>query len=155
MTGASGGGYLEGLPDTKVTAEDPTMEGESIYDMAGSGPTLTYKIFFTTPGTYHVHVRGYAGGNEDNSIHVGVDGVFGDSGYRLQWCDADFGSWSWSNTRDCAMSAPATLEISSAGMHDIALSMREDGAEVDKILLTTDAGYTPQGEGPAERPYRP
>ncbi|MEE9355422.1 MAG: LamG-like jellyroll fold domain-containing protein, partial [Methylococcaceae bacterium] len=44
----------------------------------------------------------------------------------------------------------ATLNISTPGVHTINVWMREDGFVFDKVVVTTDANYTPSGTGPAE-----
>jgi hypothetical protein len=36
------------------------------------------------------------------------------------------------------------------GPHTISIWLREDGIIVDKLLLTTDVGYLPEGIGPSE-----
>ena len=46
----------------------------------------------------------------------------------------------------------ATINVTSAGLHTIHIWMREDGFRFDKLLLTTNQGYTPGGAGPAESP---
>jgi hypothetical protein len=46
----------------------------------------------------------------------------------------------------------ATFDVASTGIHTVNAWMREDGFVFDKIVLTTNAGYTPTGDGPAESP---
>ena len=59
-------------------------------------------------------------------------------------------SYGWSkNTLDGAV---ATIHVTSTGVHTINLFMREDGFVVDKVLLTTNANFTPAGAGPAQSP---
>ncbi|MCP4408570.1 MAG: hypothetical protein GY807_12555, partial [Gammaproteobacteria bacterium] len=43
-------------------------------------------------------------------------------------------------------------QIPSVGVHTINVWMREDGTVFDKLVLTTNAGFTPSGNGPAESP---
>jgi hypothetical protein len=42
------------------------------------------------------------------------------------------------------------VTIASPGLHSINLWMREDGAYVDRLLLTTNLAFTPTGAGPPE-----
>ncbi len=153
---ASGGVYLETLPDTRVTHDDPIKEGESIFNKAGTGPTLTYKVNFETAGTYYVWVRAYSTGGEDNGIHVGINGDFPESGQKLQFCNGK-NQWTWSSAkRDsggsaCGVPHTVIIDVPSAGMHEIQFSMREDGFEFDKWVMTTDDAYVPDGEGPDEQ----
>lgn len=157
---ASGGAYLEGLPDTRVTHDDPLVNGESFYNNGGEGPLLTYRVVFNTTGRYYVHGRAYSTGGEDNGIHVGIDGTWPDSGRRLQWCSGK-NQWTWSSAqRDsggtaCGVEHTIWIDVETAGEHTIQFSMREDGHETDKMILTTDASYVPEGAGPAERTYTP
>jgi len=157
---ASGGVYLEGLPDTRVTHDDPLRNGESFFNNGGEGPMLTYRVVFTTPGRYYVHARAYSTGTEDNGVHVGIDGTWPDSGRRIQWCSGK-NRWTWSSAqRDsggsaCGVEHTIWIEVPTAGEHEIHFSMREDGFELDKLILTTDDAYDPDGAGPDERLYTP
>ena len=54
--------------------------------------------------------------------------------------------WSWRNTR--LDGKRATVAVRKAGPQTLNVWMREDGTPIDKILLTTDAEYTPSGNGP-------
>lgn len=38
------------------------------------------------------------------------------------------------------------------GIRQLNVCMREDGLVIDRVLLTTNAGYTPSGAGPAQSP---
>ena len=64
ISGYSGGGALRALPDNGTDFED-----------TASSPRLDYNVNFDVPGIYYVWVRGYATGMEDNSVHIGVDGI--------------------------------------------------------------------------------
>ncbi|MDQ3036470.1 MAG: hypothetical protein M3Y87_28990 [Myxococcota bacterium] len=160
LDGASGGAYLEGLPDTRVTHDDPLVSGESFYNTAGTGPTLSYRIRFRTAGTYYVWARALTTGGEDNGIHIGLDDAWPSTGTRLQLCGSR-GMWQWSSAqRDsggsaCGIDGTITIEVPTPGEHVVRVSMREDGFELDKLVLTTDRDYEPTGEGPPERPYAP
>jgi hypothetical protein len=56
--------------------------------------------------------------------------------------------WTWSKS---TMDGPvATFNVSSTGLHTVNVWMREDGFEIDKIVLTVNSSYTPTGTGPAE-----
>ena len=157
---ASGSAYMEGLPDTRVTDSDPIQEGVSIYNNVGTGPTLSYRVYFDDPGTYYVWVRAYSTGTEDNGIHAGIDATWPATGERVQFCSGK-NQWTWSSAQrdsgsppsSCGVPNTITLDVPTAGEHVIAFSMREDGFEFDKWIMTTDAGYVPSGEGPPEVEY--
>ena len=63
------------------------------------------------------------------------------SGSIYEWTYGNSG-WSWAKS-------PQSYSLS-PGTNTIQIIMREDGAKIDKIILTTDAGYTPSGTGPSE-----
>ncbi|GAA4275533.1 carbohydrate-binding protein [Aquimarina mytili] len=151
--GASGGGYLEILPDTRVTHGDPLIAGENFSNTAGQMTIVNYKVKFTTPGKYFVWVRAHSTGSEDNGVHVGLNGNWPASGNRMQWC-AGKNQWTWESKQrtganHCGEEQKIFLNIPSAGVHTISFSMREDGFEMDKFVLSK--AYTkPTGTGPAE-----
>lgn len=111
---------------------------------AGS-PQLDFPIKFSTTGTYQVWLRGYAANGDDDSVHVGLDGVGPTSSDRITTFAT---SPSWTKA---TMDGPvATIVVSTPGVHTLNLWMREDGLSVDRLLLTTNANFTPSGVGPAE-----
>jgi len=71
---ASGGGCIEGLPDTRVSSDDPLGRDE-LFCRAGTGPVARYQVHFNTAGRYYVRARAYSTGSEDNSVHFGIDGT--------------------------------------------------------------------------------
>ena len=156
-TGASGDAYLECLPDTRVTHSDPIEDG-SLYGEGEGGASLDYEIEFQTAGTYYVWVRAYSTGTEDNGIHVGLDGELPETGRKIQLCGQN--EWRWTNAQRgsggsaCGVTGTITITVWNPGPHTVTFHQREDGHEFDRFLLTTDPGYGPTGEGPAESPTR-
>lgn len=112
---------------------------------ATTSPELAYPVLFTTPGTYYVWVRGRGATADDDSLHVGIDGAAVATADRISGFGNTLG---WS--RDTMDGAPATLEVTTPGVHQIHVWMREDGFWFDKLLLTTNANFWPWGAGPAE-----
>ena len=94
LAGASGGAYVECLPDTRVTSKNKLISGENFSNEPGKMAVLHYRVHFNTPGRYYVWVRAYSSGAEDNSVHVGLDGQWPESGQRLLWCEGK-NSWRW------------------------------------------------------------
>ncbi|UCD49827.1 MAG: DUF5060 domain-containing protein [Phycisphaerales bacterium] len=156
---ASGGAYLEVLPDTRRTHGDTLTGGENFSNEPGQMAVLAYWVHFRTPGRYYVWVRAHSTGSEDNGLHVGLDGRWPESGRRLQWCEGK-NTWRWESKQrteqdHCGEPYKIYLDIASAGLHQISFSMREDGFEFDKWLMTTDRDMgRPQDAGPSERIYR-
>lgn len=157
---ASGGRYIEVLPDTRVVGhsgpgpEDPIVRGENFSDNAGELAVLNYKVNFKSAGKYFVWARLYSTGPEDNSIHVGINNTWPKSGERMQWCEGKR-NWTWESkqrTKDehCGVARQIFIDVPSAGEHTFQISMREDGVELDKLILSKS--YTkPTGKGPAAK----
>ena len=100
---------------------------------------LDYYVDFAFSGTHYLWVRAYATSSSTNSLHAGLDGGTAAGGADIQF--AYSGKYVWATT---------TLNIPSVGLHTVNLWVRESFAVVDKVVLTTDAGYVPGGFGPPE-----
>lgn len=151
--GASGGAYLEILPDTRRSHGDKLIREENFCPTAGKMAVLHYKVHIETPGRYYVWVRAHSTNSEDNGLHVGIDGTWPESGQRLQWCEGKR-TWRWDSKqrtakKHCGEPHKIFLDIEKPGVHTIAFSMREDGFEFDKWLMTTDRDFArPVDAGP-------
>jgi len=152
--GASGGAYLEILPDSRRTHSDKLQKGVNFSPEPGKMAVLHYNVHFATAGRYYVWVRAYSTGTEDNGLHVGIHGKWPSSGQRLQWC-AGKNTWRWesrqrTNAQHCGEPHKIFLDIQKPGQHVVAFSMREDGFEFDKFILTTSRNFVPpRSVGPA------
>lgn len=149
---ASGGIYLEILPDTRKNHEEKLIAGENFSNKAGQLAILHYLAYFNNPGKYYVWVRAFSTGSEDNGIHVGLNGTWPESGQRMQWCEGK-NQWTWDSKQrtaevHCGVPELIYLEIPTVGWHQISFSMREDGFEFDKWLMSK-AYEVPEGAGPA------
>lgn len=152
VAGASGGAYLEILPDTRANHSEKLVQGENFTDKPGLMAVLSYKVYIHTPGRYYVWIRSYSTGSEDNGVHVGIDGTWPESGKR--WQTVQKQKWGW----ECKQRTPEVhtgvpmqlfLDIEKAGDHELMISMREDGFEMDKIVLSRNKEFKPEGKGPA------
>ena len=145
---ASGKAYIEALPDTRVTHDDSLIQGENFFPVPGTGGVVSYKVNINNPGTYYVWVKAYSSGPEDNGIHVGLDGIWPDSGQRVQLCKGKK-KWTWSSAQrvpenHCGSPQTITLNFEKPGEHIISFSMREDGFELDKWILAKDKSFVPE-----------
>ena len=148
---ASNNAYVEILPDTRVTHSDALVKGENFSNKGGELGILHYKVRINEPGRYYVWVRAFSTGSEDNGIHVGLNGEWPAHGQRMQWCKGK-NKWTWESKQrtkkeHCGVPKEIYLDIEKAGIHDIQFSMREDGFEFDKFILTKDSNFTPKNEG--------
>jgi len=133
--GFSGKGAMQAMPNS----EDIIIEMDDVEN----SPRLDYEVEFPRAGTYTVWVRGWGETQEDNSCHVGLDGKALDSANSIAEFDAE---WLW--VKDTKDGEDATIKVETPGRHVLNVWMRENGFVLDKILLTLDPKYTPQGKGP-------
>ncbi len=140
LSGFSGTGYMVAVPDNGVNQNT---------GYAANSPEMIYRVNFSTAGTFYVWGRGSGPNGNGDSLHVGIDGVENNLSDRitLNITNTAFG-WRKS-TMD---GVDAQITVSSRGIHNINIWMREDGARVDKMLLTTSATFTPTGTGPPQSP---
>jgi hypothetical protein len=160
---------LDGLWERNTARGTPSGGASMVVpNGAGGGESSTkieYDVEFAQAATYYVWLRASADNGSDDSvwIHIDADGdgtterpperdpnVSGapnlsDSltGFQPQ---ADF-VWS-TDSQDGP--DPFTIDVPAAGPRAFALAEREDGAFIDKIILTTNSAYTPTGFGPPE-----
>ncbi len=152
VQGASGGAYLEILPDTRATHRHKMVHEENFTDKPGALAVIHYKVNINTPGRYYVWLRSFSTGSEDNGVHVGLNGQWPESGQR--WQTVNKSAWAWDckqRTEEVHIGVPMQLflDIEKAGEHEIMFSLREDGFEMDKIILASSKDFMPEGKGPA------
>ncbi|MHC4396575.1 MAG: hypothetical protein ACYS1A_13060 [Planctomycetota bacterium] len=135
-SGYTGSGAMEATPNSGTNQNT---------GYATNSPRLDFLVDFVNTGTHYIWVRGYGASGSDDSCHAGLDGL------EIATCDriSTFTtSYGWSKaTMD---GTDATFDVPSTGVHTVNIWMREDGFIADKIVLTTNSGYTPTGDGPAE-----
>ncbi|MFA3792024.1 hypothetical protein AB6T38_12975 [Aliiglaciecola sp. SL4] len=152
--GASNGSYIELLPDTRSNHHEDIVRNENFTNQAGTMAVLSYPVYFKTPGKYYVWARAYSTGSEDNGVHIGLNGSWPESAKRLQLCQGKH-AWTWSSaqrrdTNHCGSPNTITIHVPQKGVHTVMVSMREDGFELDKLLLTQDKNYQPSNIDKAE-----
>lgn len=136
---ASAGAYLEILPDTRRSHGDKLIQKENFTNTPGEMAILTYHVKFNQAGRYYCWVRTHSTNTEDNGIHLGINGTWPESGARMQWITKN--KWHW-NTKQrtekvhIGVFGQIWIDVPQAGLHKIHFSMREDGFEFDKFVLT-------------------
>jgi hypothetical protein len=136
--GFSGAGVMHNLPD---------IEGNR--PSGNEGCSLDFCVNFPAAGTYYFWVRGGANDGAANSVHIGIDGTVPATGVNLQ-DSFDTPGYAWCGWINGARNDRAYVDVPGAGLHTVHIFMREDGFFADKLLLTTDVNYQPEGLGPAE-----
>lgn len=114
----SGGLYMN-IPG-KGTTEDPNT-------------FLAYNINVSNGGKFYVWLLGYGPDGSSDSFFAQVDAS------SLVQATLTQGKWGWKRVG-------STLSITSGG-HQLLIKNREDGASVDKIVLTKDSNYVPSDLG--------
>ncbi len=138
--GACGSKAVQALPNAGFNWRDD-------YNYLAYSPRLDFKVSFIKTGTHYVWVRANANGSgDDDSCHVGLDNQANTTSNRFSFNAA--ADWGWFNTR--YDTTRATFNVPNSGIHTVNIWMQEDGAIIDKIVLTTNPAYVPSGEGPQE-----
>ncbi|MEM7383594.1 MAG: lamin tail domain-containing protein, partial [Verrucomicrobiota bacterium] len=134
-----GNGYMTATPNEEVVwlgPDDKRYDPDDDPDLNDVSPMLSYDVGFTTAGSYMVWIRGFAEKGDDNSAHIGINGVPAKTVNLLE-----LGQWTW---RGQAVIVPEP------GVHTVNIWMREDGFSVDRLVLELGGVSPPPGEGPAE-----
>ena len=155
--GASGAAYIEVLPDTRTNHSEELQHGVNFSASPGMLGILSYPVYFNQAGRYYIWARAYSTGSEDNGLHFGINGLWPASAQRLQLCTGK-NQWTWSSAQrsaanHCGSPLSLWIDIAQPGQHLLSVSMREDGFELDKIILTNNPDFTPLGIGPSETVY--
>ena len=131
IPGYSGTGFMEITP-----SDGPSVTA----NWSSASPELKYTVNFTRPGTYFVWLRGFAETTDDSMVSVGINGV---TAAQPVLNVKTLNSWSWTQSGPSS-SAPVSIEVPSAGDHQIHIWMHDSGFRLDRILLTQNPNYTPE-----------
>ena len=109
---------------------------------------LSYNVNFKKTGKHYIWFKGYATHGSDNSVHVGVNNKWPNSGKKLYMCEGSWNKWSWSshqlnNSEGCGSRKRIYINIEKLGMNKVMFSMREDGIEFDKFIVTQNETFIP------------
>ena len=146
-------------PPTPFSAQGvmlATPNADLNLELGLEGPRLSYLLRFERPGTLYLWVRMYSAASEDNSVHLGLDGIAVTQarwGVRLPPTQRKV--WAWTGERSDDQGAERVqVEIGPGESltRRLDLWMREDGVRVDKVLLTRDKSFVPKDLGPNESP---
>lgn len=129
----------------KVKADAARSNGAYIEVTQGSGNHTTvpdegkvmwYDLDVTNGGSFNVWMLSSGPTTSDDSFWVSIDGTA-----DLRPTPEPPAGWTWTKVGTTSISIPT-------GKHQLKIKVREDGARVDKILLTKSTA-TPLGNGPA------
>lgn len=127
---ASGGECMRVNPEYAYQWTDPV----------GYAPELSFRVNFTSTGTFYLNLKGDAGtgGGGSDSCFLGVDDVPA----PVYDFDDTSGVFGWRQQ---------TLSVTTTGSHVVSIWASEDGFCVDKIVISSDSAL-PTGLGPSESP---
>ncbi len=141
-----------------ISADERASQGKFISAPNGAGSEYTpggkvmasYTVTINQPGVYYLWGRVRVRSTEDDSFFVQID-----DGSDKLWEVARGRQWHWDRVRDRHIADPALFALTE-GVHTIRIKLREDGTELDKMLLTNDPNLVPGDvEGAAENQVHP
>jgi len=162
--GFSGDGYLRSGLSAAAGPSTPEVPPNAFRERSAE---LQYAVWFDTPGTYVVHVRGLAGDTLPNGVNVGLDneesrltdhvGPFSTSDW--QWVHE---TREWDQQFDLLARNLAVVNVAEPGLHIVNVWMRRAGFMLDKLVLTREPhsqvsfplALPGDGMGPAESARR-
>ncbi len=138
IAGSSGAGYVEANPNVGVNQSTTWLT---------TSPQLDYAVNFSAAGTHYVWVRMFAYTNTDDSVHAGLlsAGPPGstNTAFGISLPDGATNTWFWTTNRITGVSNRPTINAS-VGVQTFSLWMREDGARIDRVILTTNVNFKAQ-----------
>lgn len=133
---------------TDVTASrNKYVEIQSGLNSTGSAPTgvddrISYTFDVTNAGNYQIWGRVKAGSSSDDSFWVRMN-----NGTWYQWNNIPTSSdFAWSQVHDSQNGDAVVSFYLSAGSNTLDIAYREDGTQLDKILIEQN-GVDPTGTG--------
>ena len=133
----------------QVAADANASAGAYISATSGSGGYAQYSFDIQTAGDYVIWGLEVSNDQASDSFLVSVDG-----GSDLEWHTKQGGqdTWTWDvisqrNYDDVRDASNPLVYHLTAGTHTITIKQRENGTRLDKILITNEMDYLPEGTG--------
>ena len=125
LTGYTGTGYVES-PDIAAYTYYTTAETDA--------PKLSFDVNFTKTGSHYIWAYVNFSDGASDSFYYGIDGDVEADNRKL--VTSSYNNWRW-------VKGAQAFSVPSTGQHAFDILMRETGAKVDKIILTTDNTFNP------------
>jgi hypothetical protein len=130
--GASGNGYVW-IPNGKGSISAPSANaGRVIYD-----------FYVSQSGDYRIWGRVRAPSGVNDSFFVAVN-----DGALERWNTQRGTTWTWDLVNSHEIADPRIYRLS-AGRNTLTIMQREEGTQLDKLVITNNPDYQPQGNGEA------
>lgn len=129
---ASGEKYIR-VKDNVNSRENPPVSG-----------SLKYKFRVAESGIYAFWARTKTDHSNEDSFWVRMDG-----GEWIKWNDIrKSNTWKWDSVRDWDKDDRPVLYRLDRGEHTLELAYREENVSLDKLLITNNINYRPEGKDP-------
>ncbi|MEM7259420.1 MAG: hypothetical protein AAF404_18755, partial [Pseudomonadota bacterium] len=135
------------VPGASGRAMKASPNSGRLNSSAEGSASMNYPVWFTESGAYLVWLRGWGDSNtagRNDSVHVSLNGNYNNA----QVLENFSNQWTWSNQKRGGGSV--IVNVPTAGIHHVNLSMREDGLVLDKLILTKDTAMIPVGKAPGQ-----
>ena len=113
----------------------------SIWDSSQATGTVLYTFQISETGQYVIWGRVLAASGGDDSFFIAID----DGGDAL-WDAQQANIWVWDQVNDRNGPDPVVYFLE-AGEHTLRIEQREDGTKLDRILISSNPNYVPEGLG--------
>ncbi|MGF1583076.1 MAG: hypothetical protein ACFCD0_27465 [Gemmataceae bacterium] len=124
--GASGGQYVGTNNGAGTSLNSSNVDQE-----------IVYKVDLDTADEFYLFGLTKSPTDNDNSFWVQVDG-----GEWILWDTTVSNDWTWDEVKDRNDQARRSFTLSE-GEHTIRIRLREDGTQLDQLMLTNDTSYQP------------
>ena len=108
-----------------------------------AGGRSVWKLDVAKAGTYHLWGCVRAPTSSDDSFYVAVFDGEGRRLERVEWHTGGHASWEWTRLTDGSERTPPALSLPK-GTVRLEVQAREDGTQLDRLFLTTDADARPE-----------
>lgn len=132
----------------EVASDENASGGKYIFSPNGTGNQYapgsvmaTYSVTIAQAGEYILWGRVIANNGKDDSFIVQVDSAFNNV-----WSIAIGASWHWDEVNN-SYNGDSVKFFLNRGKYTIKIKLREDGARLDKLLLTNNIDFFPNGKG--------
>jgi len=132
-----------------IGSDSQASSGAYVWIPEGTGNVLDNPLLavgsvaytFSVPVAGNYVVWGRLIDNLGNSFFVSMD-----SGSYALWDTVGGSTWGWDRVNNRGVADPVVYSLG-VGQHTLVIKHREDGAKLDRILVTNDMAYVPQGQG--------
>jgi len=115
--------------------------GGNVWNSAEPGGYAEFSFEVPQTGNYVIWGRILASNGKNNSFFVSMD----DGSFYL-WSTVKSKKWVWDQVSSQGGADPVVFYLE-AGEHTLTIKQRDDGTKLDKIMITNNLGYVPEGPG--------